>query len=168
MLSADSATSNQATKMPRLVFFTLSVTVSGQKEMKGVVAEQNGKDIVTALSSSRKWSNRFSCYFEGAAATIFHQENIAAFLWDGVSHSNLKLQSIELRSRPARPKAGHPPVCCSSALLQSYRTLLEAVAECCAVHQVPRYVQKMATLFAHWQTDPSGILDPAFVGIFDG
>ena len=54
MLSADSATSNQATKMPRLVFFTLSVTVSGQKEMKGVVAEQNGKDIATALSSSRK------------------------------------------------------------------------------------------------------------------
>ena len=30
------------------------------------------------------------------------------------------------------------------------------------------YVQKMATLFTHWQIDPSGILDPAFVGIFDG
>ena len=26
----------------------------------------------------------------------------------------------------------------------------------------------MATLFTHWQIDPSGILDPAFVGIFDG
>ena len=40
-------------------------------------------------------SNRFNCCFEGAAATIFHQEDIIAFLRDGVSHSNLKLQSVE-------------------------------------------------------------------------
>ena len=30
------------------------------------------------------------------------------------------------------------------------------------------YVQKMATVFSRWQTDPSCILDPAFVAIFDG
>ena len=34
-------------------------------------------------------SNRFNCYFEGAAATIFHQENITAFLRDGVSRLSL-------------------------------------------------------------------------------
>ena len=30
------------------------------------------------------------------------------------------------------------------------------------------YVQKVATVFTHWQTDPSYILGPAFVAIFDG
>ena len=54
MLSADSATLSQATKMPRLVLFALPLTVSGQEEMKRVVAEQNGKDIATALRSSQK------------------------------------------------------------------------------------------------------------------
>ena len=54
MLSADSATLSQATKMPRLVLFSLPLTVSGQEDMKRVVAEQNGKDIATALRSGQK------------------------------------------------------------------------------------------------------------------
>ena len=102
-------------------------------EKSGCQTEWQGycNTIEKQLKMTSYRSNRFNCYF-GAAATIFHQEDIdhsVSSRW----YVTLKPQTSKHRSRPARPKAGHPPVCCSSALLQtlnqSYRTLVEAVAE---------------------------------------
>ena len=137
-------------------------------EKSGCRAEWQGYcDSIQKRSEMTSYrSNRFNCYFEGAAATIFHQEDIIAFLQDGVSHLNLKVQSVEADLQDQRL------VTLLSAVARlyfrvtgPYWKLLKSDVPYTRFHI---YVQKMATLFARWQTDPSGILNPAFVGIFDG
>jgi len=83
-----------------------------------------------------------------------------------MSHSSLKLQSIEADLQDQRLVT----LLSAVALLYfrvtgPYWKLLQSDVRYTRFHI---YVQKMATLFTHGQTDPFGILDPAFVGIFDG
>ena len=137
MLSADSATLSQATKMPRLILFALPLSR----------AKRRWKEWLPS-----RMARILRPHWEAVRNDKLQIKSLQLLLWRSSCHHlpprghhsissrwcfTLKPQTAKCRSRPARPKAGHPPVCCSSALLQSYRTLLEAVEEWCAIHQVP-------------------------------
>ena len=82
MLLADSATSNQAMKMPRLVLFALPVTVSGHGEMKRVVEKQEWLGYCDGTEKQLEMTSYQSDLFQFAAL----REQLPSYFTKRTSH----------------------------------------------------------------------------------
>ena len=112
-------------------------------------------------------SNRFNCYFEGAASLIHHRQDMMGFFSKGsASHSNLKMQSVDADLKDDKLAA----LLCAVALLYfrvtgPYWNLLQSKVPYTSFHT---YVQKMMEHFTRWEQDSSDLLNRDFEGIFGG
>ena len=131
-------------------------------EWLGFCEEARKKSCMTSYRS-----NRFNSYFLGAAAIIYHLDDIRSFLSKGyLSHSNLKIESVAADCGDNTLLA----LVCAIALLYLRVTgpfweLLESKEKYTDFH---KYVQQMEGCFNRWRDDQSDLLSMDYQGMFDG
>ena len=124
---------------------------------------ENGRKSL--LTSYR--SNRFNCFFQGAAAILFHREDLQSFLTNGyLGRVNLKIDSVKADIVDEKLLS----LVCAVALLYlqvtgPYWQLLESSVKHAEFHV---YVQMMEACFDRWRDDPSDLLNIDYRGIFNG
>lgn len=125
--------------------------------------EENGKSSL--LTSYR--SNRFNCFFLGAAALLHHWQDLTSFLNDGyLGHTNLKIDSLKADIADDRLMS----LVCAIAILYlrvtgPYWQLVQSQVKHADFHI---YIQMMEACFDRWREDPSDLLDKDYRGIFNG
>ncbi|XP_070191321.1 uncharacterized protein [Littorina saxatilis] len=152
----------------RLIRLTCDVLGPRGDEKNGCRLEWQGFcDLEGKKSKMTSYrANRFNCYFEGAAAIVHHKQDIINFFnKGGVSHSNLKLESVEADLHDQRLVA----LLAALGVLYfrvtgPYWQLLHSDLPYTEFY---KYVQKMYACFTLWEANASVMLDGDFEGIFD-
>lgn len=119
--------------------------------------------IKSRMTSYR--SNRFNCYFEGAAAIVHHHADLCSFV-SSLDHPNLKIESVAADLDDPRLMA----LICAIALVfvrvtGPYWELLQSNVK---YSQLYTYIQLLLERMDTWKDDPTSFLDPDYVGIFHG
>ena len=121
------------------------------------------EDVKSYMTSFR--SNHFNNFLEGAAAIVHRAEDMKTFFSQGfLSHSNLKLQSVELDVNDPRVLA----LLCAVGLIYMrvtgpYWKLMNRKVVYADLH---RFIQRLTPHIRNWCNDASSLLDPAFLSVF--
>lgn len=131
-------------------------------EWLGHCEETNRRSQVTSYRS-----NRFNCYFQGAAAIIHHLDDMKAFFSKGfLSHSNMKIEGVAADIEDLSLMV----VVCAIAVLFIHVTgpYWELVQSATKHSEFHKYAQKMERYFEKWREDASDLVKEDFSGVFDG
>ena len=103
------------------------------------------------------WSNRFNCFFQSAAAIIYHLQDLRSFLGDGyLSHMNNKIESVAADIQDETLLS----FVCAIAVLYirvtgPFWNLPDSKVKYLDLH---KYIQEMETSFLQWRADSSDLL----------
>ena len=112
--------------------------------------------------------NRFNCFFEAAASLIFHLPTMVQFFSSGVLHENpnKKIQNVSL---DVQDKTLMCMVCAVALffikITGSYWKPINSDVKYFDFHL---YVKRVVTNFEKWIDDPSDLLSPNLLSVFDG
>ncbi|GFN81993.1 hypothetical protein PoB_000849900 [Plakobranchus ocellatus] len=112
-------------------------------------------------------SNRFNCFFEAAAALIFHRQQLHQFFNSGILPDNInsKLQSVHLDIDDDKLMS----CICAIALFYlkitgPYWRLINS--KTVKYFEFNNYVQVLHSSLSAWSSDPRQLLEPSFACVF--
>ena len=155
------------TATARVIRLTSDITGPRGDEKNGCRAEWLAFcDQVGATSYITSYrSNRFNCYFETAAAIIYHLDHLRMFLTKGcLGHSNMKIESVIADLGDDILLS----LVCAVAVLFFRLTgpFFQLVQSKVRYSDFHVYIQKMEAFVGRSCEDASDLLDPGYAGVF--